>query len=89
MPDGGAEGSSIDISMSSAVTTELGLLAEEEGYLRSQGGTPQTTVSEDPVVAANVVVLGVGTYQGGCCDTAGSPYVVTETVATRAGHRAA
>jgi hypothetical protein len=33
-------------------------------------------------VAANVVVLGVGTFTGGCCDTAGSPYVVTDTVDT-------
>ena len=82
VPDIGTDGTEIDISMSSAVTTSWVYDAGLGGYLRSQGGTEQTTVSGDPVVAANVVVLGVGTFQGGCCDTAGSPYVVTDTVDT-------
>lgn len=80
--DGDADGAAIDISMSSQVTTSWQYDADEGGYLRSQGGAEQTTVSGQPVVAANVVVLGVGTFQGGCCDTAGSPYVVTQTVDT-------
>lgn len=82
VPDGGVAGEAIDVSMSASVTTGWAYSAEDGGYLRSQGGTPQTTVSEEPVVAANVVVLGVGTFEGGCCDTAGSPYVVTDTVDT-------
>lgn len=82
VPDGGLTGRLIDISMSAQVTTSWAFSEEDGGYLRSQNGSGQTTVSEDPVVAANVVVLGVGTFEGGCCDTAGSPYVVTDTVAT-------
>ncbi len=80
--EGDAPGDAIDISMSSQVTTGWQYDADQGGYLRSQGGTEQTTVSGQPVVAANVVVLGVGTFRGGCCDTAGSPYVVTQTVDT-------
>lgn len=80
VPSGGTDGASIDISMSPAVTTGWEWSPDDGGYLRTQDGAPQTTVSGDPVVAANVVVLGVGTFQGGCCDTAGSPYVVTDTV---------
>ena len=82
VPDGGVDGRSIDVPMSAQVSTGWVYSPEEGGYLRSQDGTAQTTVSEEPVVAANVVVLGVGTFEGGCCDTAGSPYVVTDTVDT-------
>lgn len=82
VPAGGTSGRAIDISMSTQSVTNWVFSAEEGGYLRSQNGSAQTTVSDDPVVAANVVVMGVDTYEGGCCDTAGSPYVVSKTVGT-------
>jgi hypothetical protein len=79
VPSGGEDGATIEISMSTQAVAGWTYDASLGGYLRDQNGTAQPTASEDPVVAANVVALGVESYQGGCCDTAGSPYIVSRT----------
>lgn len=43
-------------------------------YRRAQNGTPQPTVSGEPVGAANVVILGTRIVDGGCCDSSGARY---------------
>lgn len=52
-------------------------------YRRDQNGTPQPTVSGEPVGAANVVILATPLVDGGCCDTSGARY--TDTLFTGEG----
>ena len=73
------DGTQLDVRFSPAATTGWAWDAGAGVYRRSQNGTDQPTASGEPVGAANVVVVEVSTYNGGCCDTAGSPYVVSRT----------
>lgn len=76
---GACDGAAVDIEMSAVATTGWTHDVEAGVYRRDQDGIEQTTVSGDPVGAANVVAVEVTTFTGGCCDAAGSPYVVTRT----------
>ena len=76
------DGSALDIRMSAQSTSAWAFDEAAGVYRRSQGDTPQPTASGDPVGAANVVAVEVTTFEGGCCDTAGSPYVVSRTTGT-------
>ncbi len=73
------DGEAIDIEMSGVATAGWTYDDDAGLYRRDQDGVEQTTASGDPVGAANVVALEVTTFQGGCCDSAGTPYVVTRT----------
>jgi hypothetical protein len=73
------DGSAIDASMSNQVTSAWTYEIAAGLYRLAPNGTRQPTVSGDDVGAANVILMGVELGTGGCCDTAGSPYVTTRT----------
>ncbi len=49
-------------------------------WRRSQNGEPTRVTGAGRLGAANVVALGMSIGPGGCCDSAGNPYVHTEVV---------
>jgi hypothetical protein len=82
-PDCVDPGGAIAIAMSSSFRTDFTYDEEAGLYRREQNGEPSRVTGPDRIGAANVVVLATEHYHGGCCDTAGNPYV--ETRASGAG----
>lgn len=77
-PAGGSDGARIDIRMSGAAVAGWTHDPETGVYRRDQGGEPSTVTGTGRIGAANVVQLGLDVGLGGCCDAAGSRYVVTD-----------
>jgi hypothetical protein len=76
-------GGAVAVAMSTSFRTDF---TYDEGaglYRREQNGAPAEVTGDGRIGAANVVVLAMEHYVGGCCDTAGNPYA--ETRATGAG----
>jgi hypothetical protein len=76
-------GGAIAVAMSTTFRTDF---TYDEGaglYRREQNGAPAEVIGDGRIGAANVVVLAMEHYVGGCCDTAGNPYA--ETRATGGG----
>lgn len=78
-PAGGdANGTQVDIAMTPFATTSW--LFDEAGgvYRRTQNGRPFEVVGDEQIGAANVIVIETTIGTGGCCDTAGNPFTVTD-----------
>lgn len=73
-PDAGCDAEEYTIVMSSVARAGWSFDEAAGVYRRAQNGTPQPTVSGDPVGAANVVILGTRIVDGGCCDSSGARY---------------
>jgi hypothetical protein len=76
----GCDATDLRVRMSGAATTGWTYDEPSGLYERAQNGEPSLTPDDDPMTAANVVVLGVRTGDGGCCDSAGNPYLATDVV---------
>jgi hypothetical protein len=70
-------GRAIAVAMSSSFRTDFTYDEEAGVYRREQDGEPSEVTGEGRIGAANVVVLATEHYEGGCCDTAGNPYIET------------
>jgi hypothetical protein len=70
-------GASIAVAMSTTYRTDFTYDEEAGLYRRLQDGEPALVTGEGRIGAANVVVLAMEHDEGGCCDTAGNPYVET------------
>jgi hypothetical protein len=70
-------GGAVAVAMSSSFRTDFTYDAEAGVYRREQDGAPSEVTGEGRIGAANVVVLATEHYRGGCCDTAGNPYIET------------
>lgn len=79
-PDCEDPGTAIVVRMSPSARTGWAYDEAEGVYRRDQNGTPSTVTGDGRIGAANVVVLGTRHYQGGCCDSAGSPYMETDVI---------
>lgn len=73
-------GAGILVEMSPQAVAGFAYDAEQARYRREQDGVPQTVAGSGRVGAANVLVLATEVRQEGCCDPAGNPLTVTETV---------
>jgi hypothetical protein len=70
-------GGAVAVAMSTSFRTDFTFDEQEGVYRREQNGEPAEVTGEGRIGAANVVVLATEHYDGGCCDTAGQPYVET------------
>jgi hypothetical protein len=73
-------GAAISVTMSAVARSGWTYDADGEVYRRDQNGAPSLVTGGGRIGAANVVVLATEQVDGGCCDTAGNPYVDTEIV---------
>jgi hypothetical protein len=73
-------GASIAVAMSTTFRTDFDLDEEAGVCRRAQDGEPSEVTGDGRIGAANVVVLATEHEVGGCCDTAGNPYVETRVV---------
>lgn len=76
-PAGGEPADELTIRMSGASHSGWEWDEAEGLYRRLQNGSPQEVTGQGVVGAANVVVLLTETFRGGCCDTAGNPFLDT------------
>lgn len=76
-PEGGAEQGSFSVAMSSATTVGWEWDEQADVFRRSQNGTSARVTGEGRLGVANVVAIATDVGTGGCCDSAGNPYVVT------------
>lgn len=78
-PAGGdPDGEELDIAMTSVATTGWSYDKDAGVYRRSQDGEPFEVEGEDAIGASTVVVVLTSVETGGCCDTAGNPFTVTD-----------
>jgi hypothetical protein len=70
-------GGAVAVAMSLSFRTDFTYDEEAGVYRREQNGEPSRVTGDGRIGAANVVVLATEHYIGGCCDTAGNPYVET------------
>jgi hypothetical protein len=70
-------GAAIAVAMSTTYRTDFTYDEDAGLYRRLQDGEPSLVTGEGRIGAANVVVLAMEHHEGGCCDTAGNPYVET------------
>lgn len=78
-PTGGdANGEEVDIAMTPVANTGWTYDRDAGMYRRSQNGDPFEVVGDLQIGAANVVVVETTIGTGGCCDTAGNPFTVTD-----------
>lgn len=80
-PDDGVEQTDFDIAMTSASTSSWEWDDGDDVYRRLRNGEPFPVVDGE-VGAATVVLVVAGIGQGGCCDTAGNPFTVTNLEGT-------
>lgn len=76
-PPGGSPALAADIRMTTVNTSGWDFDVDAGVYRRSQNGEPFEVVG-DPIGAANVVAIYTSIGTGGCCDTAGNPFVATD-----------
>jgi hypothetical protein len=72
-------GGAIAVAMSSSFRTDFTYDEAAGVYRREQNGEPSLVTGDGRIGAANVVVLATEHDEGGCCDTAGNPYIETRT----------
>jgi hypothetical protein len=70
-------GGAISVEMSTTYRTDFTYDESVGVYRRAQDGQPSEVTGDGRIGAANVVVLATEHYVGGCCDTAGNPYIET------------
>lgn len=80
VPAGGTPAAALDVAMSSVARTGWEYDAGAGLYRRLQNGVAQVVTGPGRVGAANVVIVGVTTFDGGCCDPAGNRLTETEVV---------
>lgn len=73
-----AEVTDVELPITSANTAGWSFDEDAGVYRRSQNGEPSAVVGEGRIGAANVIALGTEVFEGGCCDTAGNPFVVSD-----------
>lgn len=76
-PGDGTEETSFELRLSNATRTGWEWDEDEEVWRRSSNGNPSQVTGDGQIGAANVVAIQTDVGTGGCCDTAGQPYVVT------------
>lgn len=92
-PSGGVDQDAFDVRMTSSSTATWEWDADDDVYRRLRNGEPFPVGDDAEVGAATVVVVVADIGQGGCCDTAGNPFTVTnlegggEAVVWRDGQR--
>lgn len=77
-PDDGVEQDAFEVPMTSSAVAGWQWDEDAEVYRRLRGGEPFPIADDGEVAAANVVLVVASIGQGGCCDTAGNPFTVTE-----------
>ena len=77
-PAGGVDQSEFSIRMTSATTTGWAWDEAAGVYRPSRNGTPYRVTGDGRIGAATVVAVLTDIGTGGCCDSAGNPYVTTE-----------
>ena len=92
-PADGVEQAQFEVAMTSASRAEWQWDADAGVYRRLRDGEPFPVADDGEVGAATVVLIVTDIGQGGCCDTAGNPFTVTnlegtgEAVVWRDGQR--
>lgn len=77
-PAGGVDQADVAIRMTPATTVGWQWDEADGVFRRSQNGSPSRVTGEGRIGAANVVLVATSIGTGGCCDTAGNPYVTTQ-----------
>lgn len=77
-PDGGVEQPEFEVAMTSSNRTGWSWDEADGVYRRLRGGEPLPITDDGEVGAASVVLVVASIGQGGCCDTAGNPFTVTQ-----------
>jgi hypothetical protein len=73
-------GGAVAVAMSTTFRTDFTYDESAGLYRREQNGAPSEVTGDGRIGAANVVVLAMEHYVGGCCDTAGNPYAETRAI---------
>ena len=81
-PPGGVDQTEFEIAMSSASRAGWAWDDAEGVYRRLRDGEPLPVTGDEPATAANVVLVVADIGEGGCCDTAGQAFTVTDLEGT-------
>lgn len=81
-PSGGVDQAEFEIAMTTASRSGWEWDDADGVYRRLRNGEPLPVVGDAPISAANVVLVVTDIGQGGCCDTAGNPFTVTDLEGT-------
>ena len=81
-PDDGVDQESFEIAMTSASRSGWEWDDDEGLYRRLRNGEPLPVTDDGEIGAATVVLVIADIGQGGCCDTAGNPFTVTDLEGT-------
>ena len=81
-PSGGVDQAEFEVAMTSASRSGWQWDDDEGVYRRLRNGEPLPVTGDRPASAATVVLIVTDIGQGGCCDTAGNPFTVTDLEGT-------